>query len=78
MTHATATLIAEDAHEAAPGWRRLVIDCQHATTVGWIGPGADEPPLVQAARSLVQLHHERERCACTRELRWHYGLTRTQ
>ena len=45
VTHtATATLTAEAVPELGAGVRKLVVDCCHATTVGWLVPGAGEAP----------------------------------
>ena len=79
MTHATATLTAEDAPDLGPGWRRLALDCEHGTTEGAFknGDGSHAPSLGDAAivRLLLLRHFEAERCWCTRSLRRRYGLT---
>ena len=74
-----ATLVVEAAPEYGPGVRRLTLDCRYATTTAHVvGPG-ETPAAVdrQMVQVLLLKHHAEEGCACTRELRRRYGLTRT-
>ena len=74
-----ATLVAEFAPELGEGWRRLVLDCRHATTTAHTITPPQSSPLGDAVtvRLLLLKHHAEEGCACTRELRRRYGLART-
>ena len=74
-----AALTAEDAPEYGPDVRRIVVDCEHATTTMHLVSPPGAPPAADAAivQMLLLRHCEAERCRCTRSLHRRYGLTRT-
>ena len=68
-----ATLTGRAAPELGPGWRCVVVDCPHATTTVHLNAGPVQLTDTDAARVALARHDPAEGCACTRELRAHYG-----
>ena len=61
------------ADEISPGVRYFEIDCEHGTTKAFTdGPPAFSDPVL--VTYLLDVHDDRERCACTAELRQRYGV----
>ena len=61
------------ADEISAGVRYFEIDCRHGTTKAF----TDGPPAFSDSvlvTYLLGVHDDRERCACTAELRDRYGL----
>jgi hypothetical protein len=70
-----ATLTVRALPQLGDGWRRVVVDCPHATTgITYANGAAVQFTDTDIARAALARHHAEEGCRCTRRLwRQYFG-----